>query len=349
LARYHFKNHHYLRIGHQPTLKKVVNDRRALLDEATEIMPAMRELVEDEFRRGAGTPVVPFPRDGAEVPDTPRLTLVVAEPEAEWTGSASPRENIAEWTKQRGKSPRLYPGSLVWCIKKPGRDLREKVELWLAWRRVGREITEGTLGGNFDRTDRAGIRSQVATAEEAAKEEVCGGYQFAVIADHQEADGLRTIDLGAGHSSSGETLCGRVISVLKSAALLNESVGAGYIDRNWLPALKESGTWPLTSLRQSFLNGSLTRLLDPDTILRSKIVEFIEKGDFGLASGRKPDGTYERVWFREPVAADEVAFESGVFLLTKARAQALKVGVPEPAPDPQAGASCTGARTGSRI
>jgi hypothetical protein len=47
-------------------------------------------------------------------------------------------------------------------------------------------------------------------------------------------------------------------------------------------------------LRQSFLNGSLTRLVDPDSILKSKIVEFVTRGDFGLASGKKPDGAYER-------------------------------------------------------
>jgi hypothetical protein len=323
------------KIGHQPTMKKVVSDRRASLDEETEIKPAIRKLVEDEFRRGASIPVVPFPRDGAEVTDTPRLTLVMTDPEAEWTGGGSLRGQIAEWTKQRGKSPRLYPGSLVWCIKKPGRDLREKVELWLAWKRVAREVADGTLGGDFDRTDRADLQSKVAAAEDAAKDEVWGGYRFAVIADHQEADGLKTIDLGAGHSSSGETLCGRVIAALKSAALLNESVGAGYIDRNWPPALKESGAWPLASLRQSFLNGSLTRLLDPDTTLRGKIVEFVGRGDFGLASGQKGDGTYERVWFQEPATADEVAFESGVFLLTKAKAQALKAGVPTPTPGPE--------------
>ncbi|MEW6741829.1 MAG: DUF499 domain-containing protein [Planctomycetota bacterium] len=323
------------KIGHQPTMKKVVNDRRASLDEETEIKPAICKLVEDEFRRGATIPVAAFPRDGAEVTDTPKLTLVVAEPESEWTGSGLLREHIAEWTKQRGKSPRLYPGSLVWCIKKPGRDLREKVELWLAWRRVAREIADGTLGGDFDRTDRSEIQSKVAAAGEAAKDEVWGGYRFAVIADHQEADGLKTIDLGAGHSSSGETLCGRVLAALKSGALLNESVGAGYIDRNWPPALKESGAWPLASLRQSFLNGSLTRLLDPDATLRSKIVEFAGRGDFGLASGQKADATYERVWFQEPVAADEVAFDSGVFLLTKGKAQALKAGGPAPSPEPE--------------
>ncbi len=322
------------RIYHKPKISKAVNDRRASLDDETEVKPAIRKLVEEEFRRAASVPVVLFPGDGTEVPDSPRLTLVIGDPEAEWTGGGPLRAQIAEWTRLRGKSPRLYPGSLVWCIRKPGRDLRERAELWLAWKRVAHEVADGTLGGDFDRADRADLQSKVKDAEEAAREEVWGGYRFVVIADHREADGLKPIDLGAGHSSSGETLCGRVIAALKSAALLNESVGAGYIERNWPPALRESGAWPLASLRQSFLNGSLTRLLDPDATLRGKIVEFVGRGDFGLASGQRPDGTYERVWFQELVAADEVAFESGVFLLTKAKAQALEAGVPVPAPGP---------------
>ena len=198
---------------------------------------------------------------------------------------------------------------------------------------MAKEIAEGTLGGDFDMSDRAEIHAKVTDAEEAAKDEVWGGYRFAVIADAQEPNGLKTIDLGAGHSSGGETLCGRVITALKSQALLNESVGSGYIERNWPPALKESGAWPLASLRQSFLNGSLTRLLDPDTVLRGKIVEFVGKGDFGLASGHKPDGNYDRIWFSEYVAPDEVAFEPGVFLLTKAKANALKA-IPETVPGP---------------
>lgn len=318
------------RIGYQPTMKKVVSDRRASLDDDTEVKPTMRKLVEDEFRRGATVPVVPFPEDGSAIPDTPRLTLVVVDPELEWSDGESLRTQLAEWTRQRGKSPRLYPGALVWCIKKPGRELRDKVELMLAWRRVAHEVAEGTLGGEFDRNDRAELQSKVKDAEGAAADEVWGDYRFAVVADGAEADGLKVIDLGAGHSSSGETLCGRVIGALKSEALLNESVGAGYIDRNWPPALKESGAWPLVSLRQSFLDGSLTRLVDSDTILRTKIVEFVGHGDFGLASGPTADGGYERVWFEELVAPDEVAFESGVFLLRKSKARDLASGETAP-------------------
>ena len=314
------------RIGYQPTMKKVVNDRRASLDDETEIRPAVRKLVEEEFRRGASVPIVPFPADSTGIPDSPRLTLVVADPEIEWSGADVVRHQLAEWTKNRGKSPRLYPAALVWCVKKPGRDLRDKVELALAWKRVSREVADGTLGGEFDRSDRADLQAKVRDAEDAAKDEVWGDYRYAVVADAKEPDGLKVIDLGAGHSSSGETLCGRVIAALKAEALLNESVGAGYIERNWPPALKEEGAWPLASLRQSFLNGSLTRLVDPDGVLRVKLLQFVERGEFGLASGKKKDDGYDRVWFAQPLGADEIAFEPGVFLLRRAVAERLEQG-----------------------
>jgi hypothetical protein len=326
-------------IGYQPTMKKVVSDRRASLDEKTEIKPALRKLVEEEFRRGASVPVEFLGDDATELPDRPKLTLVVVDSDSEWSESGDLRNRLCEYTRQRGKSPRLYPGALVWCLKKPGRELREKVELWLAWKRVAREVADGTLGGDFDKSDRVDLQSRVKDAENAAKDEVWGDYRYAVVADGQEADGLKAIDLGAGHSSSGETLCGRVIGALKSEALLNESVGAGYIERRWPPALKDSGAWPLASLRQSFLNGSLTRLIDPDAILRNKIAEFVGQGAFGLASGQKAGG-YDRVWFGELLPPEEVAFEAGVFLLRKDKAEAIKRGptpVTPPSPGPMLG------------
>ena len=323
------------RIHHQATLRKVVSDRRASLDEETEIRPAVRNLVESEFTRGATVPVVRFPEDGDAVQDSPRLTLVIVDPVEEWREGGHVAERIGRWTKERGKSPRLYPGALVWCARKPGRDLRESVELWLAWRRVAHEVAQGVLGAEFDRADRAEVQARVKEAEEVAREEVWAGYRFVALRDTQAADGLKVIDLGAGHASGSETLCGRIIAALKSGALLNESVGAGYIDRHWPPAFKDSGAWPLISLRQSFLNGALTRLLDPDAVLRRKIAEFVQAGDFGLASGDKGDGQYERVWYKEPIGTEEVAFESGVLLLAKAKAEQLRApGDPGPAVEP---------------
>jgi hypothetical protein len=196
----------------------------------------------------------------------------------------------------------------------------------LAWRRVAREIREGSLGEVADRGD---VDAKVKDAEEAAKDEVWGGYRFVVVADSHEPDGIKAIDLGAGHASAAETLSGRVIAALKSQGLLSGSVGAGYIERNWPPAFQQLGAWPLASLRQSFLNGALTRLVDPDGVLKQRAVEFVGRGDFGLGSGARPDGTYTRLWCSEPVPPQEVTFEADVYLLTKTTAQALKA-APQP-------------------
>jgi hypothetical protein len=313
-------------IRHQPTLRKVVSDRRASLDEERDVRPAMRNIVKKEFEKGDRLPVSLFPEDGAAVSDSPRLTLVVMDPDCEWTGTGSVRERISEWTRQRGTSPRLYPGALIWCFRKPGRELRDKVELSLAWKKVHNEVLEGTLGSDFDRSDRADIQARMVDADDTAREEVWADYRYVVLSDNREPDSLKVIDLGAGHSSSTETLSGRVISAMKSQALLNDSPGAGYLERKWPPALRESGAWPLASLRQAFLTGAMERLLEPDAYLRARIPDFVLKGDFGLASGLRPDGTYERIWFEEMLSPDEVAFDPGVFLLLKHKAAALKSG-----------------------
>lgn len=323
------------KVFHKAKIQKAVNDRRASLDEETEVRPKVRKLVEDEFRAGANVRIEVFPGDSTSIPDSPQLTLVVVDPEEEWSETGPLRDRIVEWTKQRGRSDRLYPAALVWCVRKPGRELRDKVEMLLAWKRVQREVNEGLLGAEYDKADKNEIAKEVATAEDDATSEVWASYRFVWLADKEESGGLRLLDLGAGHSSENSSLSGRVLTALKNDALLNDSVGATYLDSHWPPALKESGAWPLSGLRQSFLDGSLTRLIDPEKVLRGKIIELVSKGDFGLASGLKPDGTYERLWFNEVASPDEVLFEPGVFLLKKTKAQTLRAPKPvEPAPGP---------------
>ena len=349
------------RIHHQATLRKVVSDRRASLDEETEIKPVLRKLVQDEFERGASIPVLRPPADSMEIQDIPRLRLVIGDPETEWNATGAVAERIAGWTHDRGASRRLYPASLIWCLRKPGRELRDAVEHMLAWRRVEREVREGLLGTEYDQADRVEVRIEVKTAEDAAKDRVWSDYRFVVVSDTKTPNGFKVIDLGAGHASGSETLCGRIIAALKAEGLLSEGVGAGYIERNWPRAFKESGAWPLASLRQSFLNGTLTRLIDPDLVLRSRIAEFVSRGEFGLASGAEPLGKYRRVWFREDLSPTEITFEADVYLVTSAVAESLKkpdvnqpsAPVPEPPPPEEPPVTPTSPRpdddSGSRL
>ncbi|HLH00490.1 MAG TPA: DUF499 domain-containing protein [Bryobacteraceae bacterium] len=307
--------------GYKPTLKKVVNDRRASLDE-DEIRQETKRIIQREFEKGKSLPVIPFPEDASAIPDSTRLSLIVLDPDYEWSENGELRNRILDWTRNRGKSPRLYPGALIWCVRRPGRDLRLRIETLLAWRKVHREFLDGTLAGEFDRSDSEEINTKLQDAEEAAKDEVWASYRYIVLYDNKAESGLNVIDLGAGHASSGETLTGRVLTTLKSRALLNDSPGAGYLERKWPEPFKKTGAWPLSALRQAFLNGTLDRLLDPDTYLRNRLPEFILRGDFGFASGQRPDGGYSRVWLREILPADEISFDSDVYLLLPKTAEA---------------------------
>ncbi|MGA2985365.1 MAG: DUF499 domain-containing protein [Terriglobia bacterium] len=323
--------------GFKPTLKKVVNDRRASLEE-DEVLAETLKIVQKEFERGKALPIIPFPEDGTSVQDTNKLSLVVLGPEQEWAEKGELRKTIYEWTRNRGSSPRLYPGSLIWCVRKEGRDLRNKVEILLAWRNVNRDYLDGTLAGDFDKSDSEEINARLRDAEEAARDEVWASYRYVALYDTKAESGLTVIDLGAGHANSGETLTGRVITTLKSRALLNESPGASYLERRWPEPFKKTGAWPVSALRQAFLNGSMERLLEPDTYLRNKLPEFVMRGDFGYASGATGSG-YTRVWFKELLPQEEISFDSDVYLLLPKVAQELKEGgslpvvvVTEPSP-----------------
>ena len=314
------------------TMKKVVNDKRASLDEE-EIKKMAQILIKKAFEKNRGPhSIVFFPATSADIPDSPKLTIVVMDLENEWQGSGPLAKTVFTWSKNKGASTRLYPYSLVWCVKRPGKDLREKIETMLAWSKVKAEAETGQLGADIDRAEIISVKTKAEEAGDDAQDEVWASYRFVVICDDKDKSGLRAIDLGAGHASSSEGLILRIIASMKSEGLLNESVGAGYIQRNWPPALVESGAWPMSGLRKSFLDGSLDRLVDPDETLRTKIREFVGKGEFGLASGSLKDGEYSKLWYDEEISTDEVLFEPKVFLLTKEKAQQLKIGTIGDAP-----------------
>lgn len=308
--------------GFKPTLKKVVNDRRASLDEE-EVLIETKRIVQKEFERNKSIPVLSFPDDAAAVQDSTKLSLVVLSPEQEWSDNGL-RSRLSEWTRNRGGSPRLYPAALIWCVRKQGRELRNKVEALLAWRKVNREYLDGTLGGEFDQSDNEEIKAKLRDADESAVDEVWASYRYLALYDNKSDGGLNIFDLGAGHANSGETLTSRVVTTLKTRALLNESPGARYLERRWPEPFKKSGAWPLSALRQAFLNGMLERLLDPDSYIRNRLPEFILRGDFGFASGLKAEGGFSRVWFSELLPAEEISFDSDVYLLLGNTAAELK-------------------------
>ena len=139
--------------------------------------------IEAPSRADSPIRIEPYPTASADIDNSPRLQVVVVEPDREWTDTGATRDMIRNWPQKRGESSRDYPAALVWCVKKPGRELREKAELVLAWRRVQKELQEGTLGTDVQAGDLRGVKDSVHDAEDELVEEAWASYRFVVIAD----------------------------------------------------------------------------------------------------------------------------------------------------------------------
>src|SRR5207249_7484210 len=102
---------------------------------------------------------------------------------------------------------------------------------------------------------------------------------------------LKEIVLGQLHPSESTkgSITSAILARLRHDSLLSREIGASYIERNWPPALKESGVWPLASLKAAFFQGQFTRLEKADDALRTTIVRAVGQGLFGLASGKNPN------------------------------------------------------------
>ena len=325
------------KIGFQPTLKKVVNDRRASIDYGSQVKPLLKDTIQTEFKKNSQLPISFFPLDSTSIQDNPKLTIVVADPDKEWIDSEDFKYEVSQWIKTRGTSPRLYPAALIWCFKKQGRELRDKAEVLLAWKQVNKEYTDGLLGSEMSSNDISELRSKLVDSENAVKDEIWASYRYiALYTKKQDKHNLHVIDLGQGHSSSCISLSERIITALKSQALLNDSVGISYLERYWPKAFIEKGAWPLKSLRQSFLDGSLTRLVDPDAVLKSKIHDFVYKGDAGLISRSNADSSGFHLWFKEDLDPSEIMFVSEVCLVMASKVYLYKP-KEEPFPQPDFG------------
>ena len=327
------------RIDARAKLLKVVADKRASLDVEHDVLPEARRLVRSVFEAGNPVALIPFPADPASMRNTPRLALVIADPTLQWDASDALRRRLAEWTYRRSNGARLFPAALIWCLRRPGASLFEHVETALAWRAVRQDLAAALLSDDTDPDEVRSIDASVRAAEADAKEAVWASYTFLAFADRALPDRLRVLDLGAGHSSSRETLAGRALAALRTHGLLDENVGPSYLERNWPTALATSGAWPLSGLRQAFLDGSLIRLLDVERALRARIPEWVEQGRFGLAAGAERNGRFRRTWFAELLPPEPIRFDADTFLLKPDIAHASRSEPQQTVPTPSPSAS----------
>lgn len=334
------------RFGHVPTLKKVHADRKQALD-GDDVRRTTVELTREVFKRAAEIHLTFFPRDSSEVSDQAMLTMVVLRPdESLEPGEESElRQRLNEWTRRRGQQNRENPGSILWVAPDSTAGLRGAVEDLMAWQIVSDEANAGRMG-DLDPDDIRRIQRELSQAKSQIEERIWGSYGHLLLWDGQ-AQRLKEVPLGQLHPSEAKSISAAILARMRHDTLLSREIGASYIERNWPPALKDSGIWPLQGLKQAFFQGVFTRLEKADDALRATIGRAVSQGTLGLGSGKKPE-SFDRVWFKEPVDAADITFDADTYLLTAQRAKAIKDGGPSPVRQPpsHSGPSPVGVPTG---
>jgi hypothetical protein len=184
------------------------------------------------------------------------------------------------------------------------------------------------LLGELEVDDIRRIQRELNNAKSQIEDRVWSSYNHLLLWDASTTK-LKDIMLGQLHPSEARSISSAILARLRHDSLLSREIGASYIERNWPPALKESGAWPLAALKAAFFQGQFTRLEKADDALRVTITRAVGQGMLGLASGKDPN-CFDRVWFKEAVEVADITFDYDTYLLTAAKARALKQGTPPP-------------------
>lgn len=299
-----------------PNLNKLLADRRASVQS-----PRVEERIRGEVQRvfseeKGGVERIYFPDKSNQIPDAPRLRLVVLPPERA-AAEKTTRSFVDAATKEHGSSARTFKSALVWAVPEGVDALRDDARKVLAWEDINDEETELRL----DDTQKRQLSESLKKAQRDIKETVWRTYKNIMLLGKEGE--WKTVDLGLVHSSAARSISQLIIERLAQAGDIEEKgVSPSFIDRNWPPAFKE---WSTRSVRDAFFaSPQFPRLLVPDSI-KDTIARGVENGMLGYV-GKKADGSYVPFHWNSSLLLQDIEISDDLFLIQREVAEAYAVG-----------------------
>lgn len=306
------------RFGIRPNLNQLLADRRATIGEE-EVSAAVWGAVEEVFQSPKGLRDVDMrlvlgPEHSRDIPDEPRLTLVVLRPDRSMATERATLAFVDECVREHGQAGRTFKNALVFAVASDDTELADRARKHLAWKSLQEDEDRLAL----DEEQRRVLAENVRTSERDLKEAVWRAYRYLLLLkkgrkDEEKKDkqdtSLKTMDLGLVHSSAGESLRSFIIEELKRTGDVAATLGPSRLVANWPPARTE---WPTKEVRDAvFASPAFPRLLRGEAI-RETIAEGVSKGllAYGVVGLPDPDLRLD-----EPMDAKEVEIGEEAYLL----------------------------------
>jgi hypothetical protein len=309
----------------EPNLNKVVLEREgAIIDDRIDAL--LREALGAVAPSSFELRVEPRVEGSADLPDTQQLVLGMLD--FGWrVGGDETDETLRvsrEFLEHRGSSWRSNKNAaMLVAADGPSMSKARGSARTLAALRDIRDDKHRL--GRFNAEQREQLAKRLAAAEERLPQQVAMAYRHLLLLGEGDGGGAKLdhVDLGPGKVDAlvGQRVldhlkgADRLVSALAPAALLAARFG-----------LLPEGTDAVeldTLLGYFYRLPRLPKLTSPD-VLRQALAEGAAKGLFGLVSGSSWDSEDALVRFAEQVAADEVQFQPGTWLVRAGVAKGLR-------------------------
>lgn len=295
------------RFSLRENLNKRFADRKATVQTPVVQEHLKREIQTLTSKTGYKVGVVHFPEKSIQIADRPALTVVVADLAQTMETEKATLTHIESLVRESGNSARTYKSGQIWVVADSTRTMREEATKFLAWK----DIQADADSLKYDESQLEQLRESVKRAERDLREAIWRAFKFIVLLGKDNK--LKVVDLGLVTSSVGSSLVDNVINRLQQDGDVEKGVAAGFLLRNWPPALPE---WSTRNVRDAFFaSPQFPRLLFPDAI-KDTIARGVSNGQIAYA-GKHGDGHFEPFVFEQALNADDVEISEDVFILTR--------------------------------
>lgn len=295
------------RFSLRENLNKRFADRKATVQAPVVQEHLKREIQALTQKTSNRVGVVHFPEKSIQIADRPALTVVVADPGQTMATEKATLAHIESLVRESGNSARTYKSGQIWIVADSTRQMREEATKVLAWKDIQAEADSL----KYDESQLEQLRESAKRAERDLREAIWRAFKFIVLLGKDNK--LKVVDLGLVTSSVGSSLVDNVINRLQQDGDVEKGVAAGFLLRNWPPALPE---WSTRNVRDAFFaSPQFPRLLFPEAI-KDTIARGVSNGQIAYA-GKHGDGHFEPFVFEQTLNADDVEISEDVFILTR--------------------------------
>lgn len=299
------------RFSLRENLNKRFADRKATVQALVVQEHLRREIQTLTSKTGYKVGVVHFPEKSIQIADRPALTVVVADLGQTMEMEKATLAHIESLVRESGSSARTYKSGQIWVVADSTRTMREEATKFLAWK----DIQADADSSKYDESQLDQLCENAKRAERDLREAIWRAFKFIVLLGKDNK--LKVVDLGLVTSSVGSSLVDNVINRLQQDGDIEKGVAAGFLLRNWPPALPE---WSTRNVRDAFFaSPQFPRLLFPDAI-KDTIARGVSNGQIAYA-GKHGDGHFEPFVFEQALNSDDVEISEDVFILTREAAQ----------------------------